>query len=68
MPDTVPVLPTVATEILLLVHVPPDAVSFNAVAEPTHTLPVPVIEPAKGNGSTVTTEVAYALPQLLVTK
>ena len=44
--------PTLATEVLLLVHVPPVMVSENIVAEPTQTFVAPVI--TEGFGSTVT--------------
>jgi len=40
IPDDVP---TVANDVLLLVHVPPDGVLFSVVVKPTHTLGVPVI-------------------------
>ena len=46
------VLPTVATEVLLLVHVPPGNASVNAVVLPEHTNKEPVI--AGGIGVTVT--------------
>jgi hypothetical protein len=42
-PATIPVLPTVATVMLLLLQLPPDAVLLTVVLEPTHTLSVPVI-------------------------
>jgi hypothetical protein len=44
-------VPTVAIEVLLLVHVPPPA-SVKLVVEPVQAEVVPVIEP--GNGLTVT--------------
>ena len=51
-PNTVPVdIPTVATDVLLLVHEPPPA-SVRAVVELTHTEAVPVI--AAGDVLTVT--------------
>ena len=54
-PETMPELvPTVATDILLLIHVPPPA-SLRAVVRPAHTLVVPVI--ADGKGFTVISEV-----------
>lgn len=44
MPETTPEEePTLASEVLLLVHVPPGKASPKAVVEPTHTLVVPVI-------------------------
>ena len=66
MPDTIPVLPTVATEALLLVQLPPGVISIKVVAAPAHTVARPVTEPAEVNGSTVTTDVVYVLPQLLL--
>jgi hypothetical protein len=67
MPVTVPVLPTVATPVAVLLHVPPVAASLKPVAEPTHTDAVPVMLPADGNGLTVTVVVAADVPQPLVT-
>ena len=56
-PDTIPVdVPTVAADVLLLLHVPPPA-SVNAVVEPAQTLAVPVI--AEGRVLTVTTVVFW---------
>ena len=65
-PPTVPPL-TVATPVLVLLHMPPVAPSLNAVVEPAHTVAVPVMVPATGNGLTVTTCVAATVPQPLVT-
>jgi len=48
--------PTLATEILLLSHVPPEVASLSVVVDPTHTAVVPVID--NGNAFTVTTVVA----------
>ena len=48
-------------------HTPPVTASASAVAEPTHTVPVPVILPATGSELTVTTTAAADVPQLLVT-
>jgi hypothetical protein len=45
----------VATVVLLLIQVPPAAVSANEVVEPTHTSGVPVM--AGGKGLTVTSAV-----------
>ena len=45
--------PTVATEVLLLIHVPPAVASLNVVDDPIHTDVVPVM--AAGSGLTVTT-------------
>jgi hypothetical protein len=52
MPVTFPETSTVATEVLLLLHVPPVVVFDKAVDSPTHTLGVPVM--AAGKGLTVT--------------
>ena len=66
-PVTVPVLPTVATAVAVLLHAPPVAASVKPVVEPAHTVAVPVMLPADGNGLTVTTLVAAVVPQPLVT-
>ena len=47
-PFTAPVLPTVAIDVLLLLHVPPDGLEDNVVALPTHTFIVPVIDDGIG--------------------
>jgi hypothetical protein len=47
-------VPTVATEVLLLVHVPPNVVFSRLIVEPAHTLVGPVIVPAWGSGFIVT--------------
>jgi hypothetical protein len=53
-PVTTPVVATtVATDVLLLLHVPPPGVSPSGVVYPEHTVFVPVI--AVGNGFTVNT-------------
>ena len=57
-PVTNPVVPTVATDVLLLDQVPPAVALDKAMAEPVHTLVAPVIEPAEGNGLIVTMDVA----------
>ena len=66
-PVTVPVLPTVATVVVVLLQAPPVVASLNPVVDPAQTVAVPVIVPADGNGLTVTTLVAAAVPQPLVT-
>ena len=63
MPD----VPIVATAVLLLVHAPPVVVLLNDVVAVAQTIAVPVIVPATGSGLTVTSIVAVAVPQLLVT-
>ena len=56
-PLTIPVLlPTVATVVLLLLHVPPGVASESDVVLPTHKVFVPDI--ATGNGVTVSIAVA----------
>lgn len=60
-----PVLPTVPTAVLLLLHVPPGTVSMSGMGVPTHAKPAPSM--AAGVVLTVTTAVAVALPQLLLT-
>ena len=66
-PFTLPDPSTVATPVAVLLQAPPEAVSLKPVTELTHTVAVPVIVPADGNGLTVTTSVAAAVPQPLVT-
>ena len=66
-PLTMPVLPTVATDVAVLLQAPPDAPSVNVVVDPAHTFKIPVIVPATGNGLTVTIAVAAAVQQPLVT-
>jgi hypothetical protein len=60
---------TVATDVLLLLHVPPGVpvASDNCVVLPLQTVVVPVIVPATGVEFTVTTAVAVLVPQLLLT-
>src|SRR6201994_4239 len=65
-PPTVPPL-TVATPVAVLLHVPPVATSTRVVADPTHTVVVPVMDPATGDGLIVTTCVDATLPQPFVT-
>ena len=62
-------LPIVATDVLLLLHVPPDVpdASLSVAFEPLHIAVAPVIAPAVGAGLTVTTAVAFTVPQLLAT-
>ena len=67
-PVTTPDVPIVATLVVTLLHTPRSAVGLlNAVVAVGHTIAVPVILPALGSGLTVTTVVAAAVPQLLVT-
>ena len=51
----------------LLLHTPPLTASVSVMVAVGHTVNVPMIVPAVGNGSTVTTAVAATVPQLLVT-
>jgi hypothetical protein len=53
MPVTTPLaLPTIATPVLLLLHIPPDAALVNVIVLPTHTVDVPIIAPASGDAFT----------------
>lgn len=54
-PVTTPVVLTVASPVLLLLHVPPPGVEANVVARPAHTLGVPVM--VEGVATTVNTAV-----------
>ena len=56
-----------ATEVLLLVQVPPAAASVRVMVDPVHTDPGPVIVPADGNGLTVINVVAIPVPQAVIT-
>lgn len=50
MPETTPVVAsTVATDISLLLHVPPPVPSLRVVVAPSHTLMIPVIATGIGN-------------------
>jgi len=60
-PDTIPVEPTVATDVLPLLHVPPVVVLFRVVVAPWHKLIVPVMAATVGNELTVTTVVAIVV-------
>ena len=57
-PLTVPALFIVATEILLLLHTPPETELLRDVVEPAHNDAVPDTVPAEGDGLTVTSLVA----------
>lgn len=60
MPDTTPVLaPTVAIDVLPLVHVPPVVALLSVVFVPSHISNVPVI--AAGSGFTVAVAVRIQL-------
>jgi len=51
---------TVATAVLLLLHVPPDTVDVYVSVEPTHKVWLPLNVPALGGAVTVTVRVAVA--------
>jgi hypothetical protein len=56
-PETIPdIAPTVATDVVPLLHTPPEVASDKLVVAPEHTLLAPEI--AAGNGFTVTIVVA----------
>ena len=55
----------VATAVLLLLQVPPEAASVRVVVRPAQTVVVPVMVPADGAALTVIAFVAEAEPQLL---
>ncbi len=58
---------TVPMAVLLLLHTPPPVTSLKGVVLPSHTINTPVIGArVEGSGLTVITNVAAALPQLLV--
>ncbi len=56
-PATIPEVPTVATEIVLLDQLPPVVASESVVAEPAQTVRVPDIAATVGRAFTVTTAV-----------
>ena len=63
LPVTTPVdAPTVATVVLLLLHVPPPVASESVVVRPEHTVLVPFI--TKGSGFTVATAFAAQMPMV----
>src|ERR1019366_9069008 len=63
MPETTPVLPTVATAVLLLLHVPPGVASVSVVVLPAQTVAVPVTD--DGNAFTVTVAEAVQPPDVV---
>ena len=65
-PVTIPVAPTVAIPGDTELHMPPVAASVRFVVAVGQTMSVPVMVPATGNGFTVTTAVAAAVPQPVV--
>jgi hypothetical protein len=66
-PITVPVLPTVATDIEAELHTPPGVPSVRVMVDPVATVEAPDIVPAVGTSFTVIICVATAVPQLVVT-
>ena len=68
-PNTTPVVTTTfATDGVDEDHEPPVIASASVVVAVGHTVAVPVMVPALGNGSTVTVVKMKAVPQLLVTE
>ena len=67
IPDTTPEASTLAMLLAEELHAPPLFALFKAVIAPAHTTAVPFMVPAVGSGFTITTCVAFAIPQLLVT-
>jgi hypothetical protein len=66
-PLTIPVVPTDATLLLLLLHTPPVVTLLSEVFASSHTVVAPIIDPAFGNGLTVTIFEVLAVPQPFVT-
>jgi hypothetical protein len=62
-PVTTPPDDTVATPVLLLLHVPPVVASLNVVVEPIHSVAVPVIA---DTGAVILTMVVAVHPAALV--
>lgn len=61
------VLPTVATDVLSLLHTPPVVASLKVMLLPTHSLVPPVIGATTGAGLMVSVLVIVPVPQMLVT-
>lgn len=68
MPVTIPVLPTVATDVVLLLHIPPKVAFVKVVVAPIHRVEEPAIGGAAGKAFTLKIAVLIALPQLPVTE
>ncbi len=66
-PVTTPDEFIVAMLVALLYHEPPVPVELRVVVLPVHTVAVPEIVPANGNGLTVTIFVATPVPHAAVT-
>ena len=60
MPDVL----TEATDVLLLLQVPPEVVSLNTALKPLQIVAVPLTVPAEGGVPTVSERVVYVTPQL----
>ena len=60
-------LPTEAVAIAVDVHVPPVTLSDRLTVSPAHTVGIPEIIPASGDGLTVIVRLAVAAPQELIT-
>ena len=60
-PVTIPVVPTKAIDVTLLVHVPPGELLLSIVVDPWHKLIIPVIAPGSGLTTTV---VVYTVTEL----
>ena len=66
-PVTLPVTrSTVATDVALLVQVPPETLLLKLILAPIHTEDAPLIVPAFGTGFTVTVADAVVDPQMLL--
>ena len=64
-PVTTPVVePTVATDVALLLQVPPAILLLRLMVAATHTVEAPLMVPAVGTGLTVTVADAVADPQV----
>ena len=67
IPDTIPVLPTVAIPVLPELQLPPLTELLSVEVDPTQTTALPERVPAVVPVLTVTIKVAVAVPQLFVT-
>ena len=68
MPVTIPLPFTVATDVLLLLQMPPELASFKTVVAPRHIFVAPVIGLTEGIRLTVSGEVTLAAqPKIFVT-
>jgi hypothetical protein len=67
-PVTTPVEPTVAANILPLLHTPPVVASDKPVVDDTQTTCVPLIVPGFANGFTVIAFVTVVVPHAFVTE